>query len=157
VLLGVRAIVMSLPGVEEESQGELIDKEITGETERLRSEEASVALTELGVVSPRAAIDRTVIASESDANQLLVNLFITGLLRFARSDAGETIRSGCRERERERETERGIIVVKITTLFPLDKSLQHTLYISLNTDGMQLVFGVFVEVSRRNLEKSRFL
>jgi hypothetical protein len=39
-----------------------MDKEITGETERLRSEEDSTALTELDVISPKIAIDNTVIA-----------------------------------------------------------------------------------------------
>jgi hypothetical protein len=45
------------------------EREITGETERLRSELADSALTGLLAIRPRAATDNTVIASESEAIQ----------------------------------------------------------------------------------------
>jgi hypothetical protein len=70
-----------------------IDNDTTGFTERLRSESAEdifSALTELPAnnTSPITRTAAAVIARQlvADAIQLLVNLFITGLLRFARSD-----------------------------------------------------------------------
>jgi hypothetical protein len=74
----------------------VIDKLTTELIERLRSDLADSAWA--GALRSNSVV--TVIARQlvAVAIQLLIDLFITGLLRFARSD--------CRERERERERER---------------------------------------------------